>query len=78
MDDFFKIILILCLVASGLFVIEHEFYSQMESAYAEGQMDAKKGDYKIEYDSIHKTWYWKGSPWDDGTSPIFNINNIKK
>ena len=50
----------------------------MESAYARGQMDAMKGIYKIKYDSINKTWYWIGSPWNNGQQAIFNLNELKK
>jgi len=50
----------------------------MEMGYAQGQMDALKGNYKIKYDSINKTWYWIGSPWDSGKPAIFNLNQLKK
>ena len=81
MEDIFKTILVvgsiwLLVVVFGHW-IDDRTRVKMETAYAEGQMDAKKGDYKIRYDSIHSVWYWTGSPWVSGRPATANINNIK-
>lgn len=79
--DFFKFFVLAVLVVGGVFFLEYKAkessQKKMESAYAEGQMDAIKGDLKIKYDSVNKTWYWIKSPWNDGTTPIYDINKLK-
>ena len=47
----------------------------MEYAFSQGQKKALRGDYKIRYDSINKTWYWTGSPWNNGRRATYNLND---
>ena len=47
----------------------------MEYSFSQGQKKALRGEYKIRYDSINKTWYWIGSPWDDGRKATYNLND---
>ena len=43
----------------------------IEEAYFEGQKDALSGDVRISK-TREGCWIWTKSPWDNGTSPIFN------
>lgn len=79
--DFLKFLFVCFIVIGGFFLLDNmagkSTDQMMEEAYAEGQMDAIKGDTKIKYDSVNKTWYWIKSPWIDGRPAIFNINSLK-
>lgn len=48
-----------------------EVYEALEKAYFEGQKDALSGDIRIKR-NIDSCWIWTKSPWDKGTSPIFD------
>jgi len=50
--------------------------NELEKAYFEGQKDYALGNIKIEC-SKDSVWVWVGSPWRDGTKPIFNPNLIE-
>lgn len=60
-------------------IYKETFKESLEGVYADGQKDALKGDYKIKYDSINKTWYWIASPWSDTTiKPTYDLNKTNK
>ena len=44
-----------------------------ERAYYEGQVDALKGDIRVQ--KVDSTYVWIKSPWDDGTKVTFNPLN---
>ena len=45
---------------------------EIERAYFEGQKDYSMGDIRI-MQNESGCWYWNKSPWDDGSTPIYNL-----
>lgn len=78
--DFIPLIIIGILLALFLpliiwLTIEHEKEQtrMQERAYYEGQKDALTGDVRIAKVN-DSTYRWIKSPWNDGSTPLFNPN----
>jgi hypothetical protein len=50
--------------------LKEEVLKVVEHSYAQGQLDALHGDWRVQEVSTTQ-WYWVKSPWDDGSKPRF-------